>query len=175
MNARENSLIGQASYNDLRIALHFKESAEALFQSNLYQDSIVLPALFLIRQYLELSLKYNIRKLASLSQSSNLVNELNNTHDLVKIHNSFTEHYTLVKRIRNIDGRKEKKFLDALKKLIEKIAFLDDRSLGFRYSENKAGQKIIGLDEVFNLKEVFDLLDDSISILIHAEDMLDLV
>ena len=43
MNARENSLIGQASYNDLRIALHFKESAEALFQSNLYQDSIVLP------------------------------------------------------------------------------------------------------------------------------------
>jgi len=174
MNSRIGAFIGQASHNDLRIAINYKDSAQVLYDSKAYQDGISLPALFLVRQFLELSLKYNIRKLNEVSSSSNLMNELSNTHDLTKIHNSFIEHYTSVKRIKNISGLKEKKYLDALKDLINIISLLDSGSQGFRYTENTAGQKIIDQGEVFNLKDVFDLLNDSSNILVHTEDILGL-
>ena len=67
MNARTGAFIGQATINDLRIAIHYKESAKIIYKSESYQDGISLPALFLVRQFLELSLKHNIRKLSSVS------------------------------------------------------------------------------------------------------------
>ncbi len=63
MKSRRESFIGLASENDLRIALHYQGAFEVLYKSNKYQDEIVLPSLFMIRQFLELGLKYNIKKL----------------------------------------------------------------------------------------------------------------
>ena len=168
MNARTGAFIGQASSNDLRIAIHYKDSAQVLYKSKAYQDGISLPALFLVRQFLELSLKYNIRKLNQVSSSNNLIDKLNKVHDLTRIHSSFIEHYQSVKRIKNISGLKDKKYLDALNELINKISILDAGSQGFRYSENTSGQTIINQYETFNLKEVFDLLEGSSTILVHC-------
>ena len=81
INSRKESFIGLASENDLRIALHYVDAFKVLYESNKYQDQIVIPALFLVRQFLELGLKYNIRKLSSISVSTNLINDLSNTHE----------------------------------------------------------------------------------------------
>ena len=63
MNSRKESFIGLASENDLRIALHYVDAFKVLYESKEYQDHIVIPSLFMVRQFLELGLKYNIRKL----------------------------------------------------------------------------------------------------------------
>ena len=57
MRSRTNSLIGYASDNELRIALHYQDAAEILYKSDAYTDGITLPFLFLIRQFLELGKK----------------------------------------------------------------------------------------------------------------------
>lgn len=171
MNSRTGSFIGQASSNDLRIALHYKDAAEILYNSNAYQDGITLPSLFLIRQFLELGLKYNIKKLNEVSSCNDLMAKINKEHDLNKIHEAFLAHYKSVKTIKDIKNVKEQKFLDALKSLIEKISILDSGSQGFRYSENTDGQKIIDSEETYNLKDVFDLLEDTSTFLGSVEDV----
>ena len=170
MNARTESFIGQASSNDLRIALHYEDAAKILYDSGAYQDGITLPALFLVRQFLELGLKYNIRKLNEVSLCTCLVPRLSKEHDLTKIHQAFLEHYQSVKKVKDISDLSDKKYLDALKELIAKISLFDFGSQGFRYSENTEGKKIIESTETFNLKEVFDLLDDSSNFLGCLED-----
>lgn len=174
MISRTESFIGLASNNDLRIALHYQDAAEILYKSDAYQDNITLPALFLIRQFLELGLKYNIRKLNNVSLCDNLINKLNKEHDLVKIHDAFLAHYKNVKTIRKIKNIKEKKYFDALKTLIHKISLHDSASQGFRYSEHREGNKIIGSQETYNLKEVFDLLENTSDLFYSIEEMLSL-
>ena len=46
MKSRKESFIGLASENDLRIALHYVDAFKVLYESNKYQDQIVIPALF---------------------------------------------------------------------------------------------------------------------------------
>jgi hypothetical protein len=170
MNSRTESLIGQASSSDLRIALHYEDAAKILYASGGYQDGITLPALFLIRQFLELILKYNIKKLNEISSCTDLMTKLTKEHDLEIIHNAFLTHYKSVKTINNIKKEPEKKSLDTLKLLISKISKLDSSSQGFRYSENIDGEKIIGCEETYNLQETFDLLEDASNFLAAIED-----
>jgi len=170
MNSRIESFIGQASSNDLRIALHYKNAAEILYKSNAYQDCIVLPTLFMIRQFLELSIKYNIRKLNEVSLSNNLIGQLHTVHDLNKIHEAFIAHYKSVKSVKSMKGIFDKNFLDNLNTLIIKISLLDFNSQGFRYSTTKTGAKIITEEETYNLKYIFDLLEGVSDFLTNLED-----
>ncbi|MBD3839962.1 MAG: hypothetical protein IE878_06220 [Epsilonproteobacteria bacterium] len=153
MNARTESFIGLASSNELRIALHYEDAAKILYDSKAYQDGLALPFLFLVRQFVELGLKYNIKKLNEVSTCDNLITALNGTHNLTKIHSAFLAH------------------LDRLEKLINKLVLLDFDSQGFRYSTDKDDNKIIEQKETFNLKEVFDLLDDTSTLLSSIEDL----
>ncbi|QKI88730.1 hypothetical protein [Thiomicrorhabdus xiamenensis] len=173
-NARTQSLIGLSSSNELRIALHYKDAASILYKSDAYQDAIALPFLFLIRQFLELGLKYNIKQLSKVSNCNDLLAKLNGTHDLETIYQAFLTHYRGAKKELGVSKIKEQKYLDALEKLVKKIIPLDHDSQGFRYAINKKGQKIIAQDETFNLKEVFDLLEDTSTILMATEDILGL-
>lgn len=170
MNSRTESLIGLASNNDLRIALNYQDAAEILYKSNAYQDGITLPFLFLIRQFLELSLKYNIRKLNEASSINFLIGKLNKVHDLNEIHEAFLQHYGSVKNLRGKENVLDQKYLSALNSLIEKISLLDSNSQGFRYTENTDKVKIIAQEETYNLKDVFDLLEDVSNFLAHVED-----
>ncbi|WP_426369865.1 hypothetical protein [Pseudocolwellia sp. HL-MZ7] len=171
MNSRTESSVGLASDNDLRIALHYEDAAKILYNSNAYQDEIVLPTLFLIRQYLELILKHNINKLNEISSCNNLINKLNTAHRLVKIHEAFIEHYENVKSIKNITDTGDESHLNNLKNLITEISKFDSDSQGFRYSKNKRGEKIIGREELFNLKNTFCLLDKVSDFLNSIEEM----
>lgn len=171
MKSRTESLIGQAGSDDIRIALHYKDAAIILFKSDAYQDGITLPALFLIRQFLELGLKYNIKKLNSVSLCNELVANLIKEHDLNKLHKAFLSHYKSAKSVKNISGLKDQKYLDTLKMLTEKISLLDCKSQGFRYSQNTDGQKMIALEETFNLADVFGLLEDSSDFLASIDDL----
>lgn len=124
----------------------------------------------MIRQFLELGLKYNIRKLNEISLSNKLIGKLHKVHDLNKIHEAFLEHYISVK---NTLGKKDildKKYLDSLNVLIKKISLLDSNSQGFRYAENIYRMKIIDAEEICNLKNIFDLLEDVSDFLTNLED-----
>lgn len=171
MNSRTGSLIGLSSDNDLRIALHYQDAAKILYKSNAYQDGIVLPILFLIRQCLELILKYNIRKLNEISLCNDLITRLNKEHDLVKIHGAFIAHYKSAKAVKKITDIKDTKYLNDLKNLVSKISILDSGSQGFRYSENRDGVKIIDSQEIYNLKEAFDLLEKISDFIFSIEEM----
>jgi hypothetical protein len=171
MNSRTGSLIGQSSDNDFRIALHYEDAAKILYESNAYQDGIVLPVLFLIRQYLELILKYNIRKLNKISSCNDLITRLNREHGLVKIHGAFIAHYNSVKALKNITDTKDAKYLSSLKDLVSKISILDSGSQGFRYSENRDGEKIIDPQEMYDLEETFDLLEKISDFISSIEEM----
>ncbi|PSM51388.1 hypothetical protein CBLAS_0955 [Campylobacter blaseri] len=59
MQARSQSFIGRATQSDISIAIHFENAFNILYKSNGYQDHIGIPYLFLVRQFLELGLKYN--------------------------------------------------------------------------------------------------------------------
>ncbi len=170
MNSRTESFIGQASSNDLRIALHYEDAAKILYKSDAYQDGIVLPILFMIRQFLELGLKYNIKKLNEISSSNNLMGKLTKVHDLNKIHEAFLEHYRSVKSIKGMEDILDEKYLDSLNELVEKISLLDSGSQGFRYTENTTGEKIIPEEESYNLKDVFDLLENTSNFLADLEN-----
>jgi len=174
MNSRTDAFIGQASDNDLRIALHFLDSAKVLYHSKEYQDHIVLPAMFLVRQFLELGLKYNIRKLNKISTTTNLINELNNNHKLIDLHASFLEHYKTAKTAEGISGLKDQKYLDKLKELVAEVSVLDCGSQGYRYAKNTDGLEIIAPTEVLNLESIFDRLNDAEALLAHVEDVFDL-
>ena len=171
MNLRTESFIGLSSSNDLRIALHYQDAAEILYKSNAYQDGIVLPTLFLVRQFLELILKYNIRTLNNVSSCNNLITKINIEHDLVKIHDAFLAHYKSVKAIKNIKDKNDKKYLSDLKVIINKIALHDSGSQGFRFCKNKEEGKIIAPQETYDLKEVFDLLENTSNFLVSIEEM----
>lgn len=171
MNSRTGSLVGLASDNDLRIALHYEDAAKILYNSNAYQDGIVLPTLFLIRQYLELILKYNIKKLNKISLCNDLTKRLNQEHDLVKIHSAFVVHYKDVKTIKKIIDTGDKSFLEHLNNLISEISKLDAGSQGFRYSESKNGEKIIRPQEIYDLEKTFCLLSKVSDFLSCIEDM----
>ena len=175
MKARTGSFIGLASSNELRIALHYEDAARILYKSEAYQDGLALPFLFLVRQFLELGLKYNIKKLDRISSSNRLVARLNRVHNLNEIHQAFLEHYQNIKSSNNAANLSDQKGLDALDRLVSKISLLDSGSQGYRYSENTSGEKIIDQKEIFNLKEVFELLEDSSDFLSVIEDVFGLV
>lgn len=175
---RTASRIGESSNNNLRIALHYIEAFKILYNSSQYQDVIVLPALFMVRQFLELGLKYNIQKLNAISASNNLMGldksgmlTLYSVHSLTSLHNAYVEHYVSAKKQKKLSGLKDQKFLDDLRQLVDIVSPLDEGSQGFRYAENTSGAKIIDRSEVFNLKEVYELLEDVTVLLSHTEDV----
>lgn len=170
MNARTESFIGLASDNDLRIALHYQDAAEVLYKSDAYQDGISLPFLFLIRQFLELALKYNIKKLNEVSSVNYLMGKLYKVHNLNIIHEAFLQHYRNVKNIQGNKDISDQKYLDTLNTLIEKISLLDSSSQGFRYAENTEKVKIISTEETFDLKAIFELLEDTSNFLTYITD-----
>lgn len=171
MNSRKNSLIGLATENDLRISLHYEEAFNVLYKSEQYQDHIVIPALFLVRQFLELGFKYNIKKLHSISKSTSLLASLSREHNLNKLYNAFIQHYKLAKYNLKLQGLNDKNLLNDLKSLVNLIIPLDNNSMGFRYSNDKDSNKQIGLDETYNLENVSKLLKNVSSLLSGIEEV----
>ncbi len=172
MNSRKESFIGMASENDLRIALHYEDAFYVLYNSNAYQDHIVMPALFLVRQFLELGLKYNIKNLATISGVKNLEEKLTSIHDLLKLHNSFLDHYKNAKKKKNITNVTDTQLLDDLDALITMISVFDNGSMGYRYSEDKKGSKQIDSNETYNLENVKNLLGKVSNLFTYTEEIL---
>lgn len=172
MQDRSNCFIGYASEDDLRIALHYKKAFDILYTSQAYQDHIVLPALFLARQFLELGLKYNIRKLSKFSGSSNLLNELSSEHGLQKLYNSFLEHYKCTKK--NLKKMKkihnEETLLENLELLLHKIIDFDNKSMGYRYSCDQEKKKQIPDNATIDLTKLPELLNDARDFLCAIEE-----
>ncbi|WP_157940038.1 hypothetical protein [Campylobacter blaseri] len=44
--------------------------------------------------------------------------------------------------------------------------------MGYRYYKSKDGEKIIDIDEIFNLEEIYKLLPYSSTFLVRVEDVL---
>ena len=166
MNTRKESFIGLASENDLRIALHYVDAFKVLYESKEYQDHIVIPSLFMVRQFLELGLKYNIKKL-----TSNNSNQILSSHNLKDIHNHFLGVYRKKKTDLQINKVKDGKYLNDLKSLIDLIMPFDNDSMGYRYSEDNNGKKLIDRDSTYNLENVYKLLESTSCFISSIEDM----
>lgn len=175
LSSRSGAFIGAEASSDLRIAIRFSEAFKVLYNSDKYQDEIVMPALFLVRQFLELGLKYNIRQLAPHSKSQNLIKNLSNTHDLTKLYASFSEHYKLAKRSLELTELEDDTYLADLKSLVDEINKFDNNSTGYRYSTDKDGTPQIDENATFNLSPIGALLNNVVNFLAHIEDVFGLV
>jgi hypothetical protein len=96
--------------------------------------------------------------------------QLHKVHDLNKLHDAFLQHYRSAKNVLGKDAVLDQNYLSHLKTLIERISLLDSNSQGFRYAEDTNKIKIIAPEETYNLKSVFDLLEDVSNFLAHIED-----
>ena len=172
LSSRSGAFIGAEASSDLRIAVRFSQAFKVLYNSDKYQDEIVMPALFLVRQFLELGLKYNIRQLAPHSKSQNLINKLSKMHDLTKLYVSFSEHYKFAKRSLELTELEDDTYLADLKSLVDEINKFDNKSTGYRYSTDKDGTLQIDENATFNLSPIGALLDNVVNFLAHIEDIL---
>lgn len=171
MKSRRESFIGLASENDLRIALHYQGAFEVLYKSNKYQDEIVLPSLFMIRQFLELGLKYNIKKLLVASKSSDSFDSLSKEHKLDKLHNSFLGYYRQAKIELSIKNIKDYQLLSDLKSLVDLVIVFDNNSMGYRYSANNNGDKQIPNTSSYNLENIYRLQENVITLLTGIDEI----
>lgn len=166
INSRKESFIGLASESDLRIALHYVDAFKVLYESEEYQDHIVIPSLFIVRQFLELGLKYNIKKL-----TSNGNNQILSSHNLMDIHNHFLGVYRKKKTDLQIKKLRDGNYLEDLKSLIDLITPFDNNSMGYRYSEDNNGKKLIDKNSTYNLENVYKLLESTSCFISSIEDV----
>lgn len=134
------SHIGMHSKSNKVYARQYKEAFDILFEANNPVDTIALPMLYLMRHYLELTLKNYIEYYNTFSDSSAMKSALKSDHNLDKLVKGFQEHWLSVvkKHSLTIDGKKK---LSRLKQLIESISKIDSVSTDFRYSHDKEGEK----------------------------------
>lgn len=118
-------------------------------EEDIFRDFHIYPAVFLIRQYLELRLKELIQGLNYLYTGTF---EFPQGHNIVQL----WDHFITLKRKVDFLDISEVHF-DVLRNLIDEMSSVDPRSFSFRYPVDKQGNKTQRLEYVnlTNLKEVF--------------------
>jgi len=152
------SHIGMHSKSNITYAMQYKTAFNILYESDAPVDTIALPMMFLMRHYLEVTLKYNIKYFSNFSYSDSMVSRLPNEHKLEPLANAFREHWGLVvkKYKLKID---DKEYISHFQDLIKLMNEIDKYSMSFRYSHDKDNTKHFKWDEVldiYTLKKLFD-------------------
>jgi hypothetical protein len=123
------------------------------------QDYIVLPVVFLYRQYLELQLKQLIRDGRALLDQSP---EFPKTHDLGKLWNECSQVLSQV-FLEDTDDETSTEIRDdslAIRECIEQFASIDPTSMAFRYPVGKEGEVLLPDDaRVINLSNLADVIN----------------
>ena len=168
-----------SSQNTASYAVQYANAFETLFKQrqgllgNTTKTSD-LPMLFLLRHYLEISLKNNIEYFRKFSELSDKLN-LNVEHNLMELNNIFIMHILNTSTLWNIDTNlmtQINRYIYNLEKLINLISKVDPKSFSFRYSHsNKNNNKNIPVGLILDLYTIGKLYKDSKDILDYSIDI----
>ena len=147
-------------------AIQYKEAYKLLYKTKTI-DSIAIPILFLIRHYLELILKANIKYFAKYSESNSMIKEIDNKHDLLPLSNSFKEHWTKVKKTYNLNIN-DTEYFNKLDELIKKFNELDKKSFSFRYPCDKEGNPNLDATKPIDIYGIKKLVDEILPLLEYS-------
>jgi len=155
---------------DFSYTFQYKEALDLLYQSDKPIDTIALPMMFLMRHYLELMLKYNIKYFSKFSESKSMIKKLNNEHRLEPLANSFQEHWNLVVKKYNLQID-DKEYMKNFKILINIINKLDSSSMSFRYAYDKNENKHFKYDKTIDIYSIKKLLEEVLPLLVYSTDV----
>lgn len=161
------SYIGMHSGSNIVYAMQYKEAFDTLYNSKKAVDTIALPMMFLMRHYLELILKYNIKYLNEFSDTNFLIGSLNSVHSLEQLADGFKQHWNSVVQKHNIDIDDSQYILD-FENLIDFLHNLDKFSMSFRYSHDKNDEKNFEHMRTLNIKEIKDSLEKVVPLLNYS-------
>ncbi len=176
---RKYALIGD-DYDDYILALQYQRAYKTLLISSNSIDTIAMPILYLLRHYLELLLKTNIQYFSKYSKSDNLIEKLNQTHELEKLKNSFFEHYKSATKNHSLSITFQEINIakQALSELIDKLDSIDKHSHSFRYVyNNEKNKQFEDQDRQFedaiyiNFHELINCLEEGEKILLYSIDI----
>lgn len=138
----------------------YKESADLLIDNAIASkntsvlDTVVFPAFFLYRQFIELSLKQSILRFSSgeYKEKVQTIRRLN--HNLIAIWKEFLK---VLPEARN-EG--EKHVLVVVEKYIKDFVEFDSSSFNFRYPIKKDLELVFGQEKRINLRHVKEIMDE---------------
>jgi hypothetical protein len=134
----------------------YKESADRLIDDAMASheiarlDTVVFPAFFLYRQFIELSLKQAILQFSSEKYSERIATLKRLNHDLVAMWNEF------VKVLPEARDESERTTLQVVERYIQEFSRVDKSSFSFRYPITKDLELIFGEEQRINLRHVKD-------------------
>lgn len=111
-------------------------------------DTFVFPAIFLYRQYIELTLKHLIITLADLNQEEKIEKLKKYNHNLDALWKDF------VKVNSGITGEENDVALNTVGKYVQEFHSIDKGSFSFRYPFTKDLERIFGSEKRINLKHL---------------------
>lgn len=132
----------------------YKESADRLVEDALVSrdisrlDTVVFPAFFLYRQFIELSLKQTILEFSRGNYTEKITTLKKLNHDLEAIWKEF------VKVLPETRNESERLSLQVVEKYISEFSALDKTSFSFRYPVTKELTLIFGEEQRINLRHV---------------------
>ncbi len=132
----------------------YKEGADRLIEDALASrdisrlDTVVFPAFFLYRQFIELSLKQSILEFSRGGYSEKIATLKQLNHDLEAIWKEF------VKALPKARNESEQATLQVIEKYIRDFSTLDKSSYSFRYPITKKLTLIFGEEQRINLRHV---------------------
>ena len=149
---------GVYSFTSGAYAVQFQNAFEILLKEE-NGDNITLttlPLFYLLRHYLELALKCNIKYFQKHSGLEEF-KDLNKTHVLSKLCNELEKHIEASFSKINLDDAVKEQYSDLgidLKRLISNISKLDDDGFAFRYSYDKNGNRNLDNNMIINLQDM---------------------
>jgi hypothetical protein len=150
--------------------MQYKEAFETLYQSDKPVDTIALPMMFLMRHYLELILKYNIKYFSEYSDLDFMVSKIKSEHKLKELASGFKQHWNTVvsKYTIEID---DSQYIINFDNFIDLMDTIDRYSMSFRYSHDKNNDKHFGHTETLDIYAIKKELDETVPLLDYSSDV----
>jgi hypothetical protein len=138
----------------------YKNAADTLIEDALSSkeisklDTVVFPALFLYRQYIELTLKDLIISLSELKGNEKIRKFKEYNHDLGQLWKDFSKIHSVLISDNNDP------VLDIVKRYIDEFIKIDRTSFSFRYPFTKELKLIFGKEKRINLRHLKERMDE---------------
>lgn len=168
--SRRQSFIGMHSNNNVTYAMQYKRAFDSLYESSNPIDTISLPMMFLMRHYLELILKYNIKYFSEFSDSTFMLGKIKSEHKLKPLAEGFQQHWKIVVKKYNIEINDEE-YISNFESLIELLDNIDKYSMSFRYSHTKDDDKHFEWNDTLDIYSIKILLDKVTPLLDYSSDV----
>lgn len=152
------------------LLMQYKEAFDTLYESSKLVDTIALPMMFLMRHYLELILKYNIKYFSKFSESEYMLTKIKSEHKLEPLADAFQQHWKLVVKKHNqkIDY---KEYIKKFQNLIALIHQLDAYSMSFRYPHDKDNKEHFEWQDTLDIYSIKNMLEEVLPLLNHSTDV----